>query len=39
VFLQQHGERVVEVGRPKRPASRSGAKSDTLVRVNRSTNA
>jgi transposase len=28
--LQQHGERVVEVGRPKRPASRSGAKSDAL---------
>jgi transposase len=28
--LQQRGERVVEVGRPKRPASRSGAKSDAL---------
>jgi transposase len=28
--LQQHGERVVEVGRPKRAASRSGAKSDAL---------
>jgi len=32
-FLHQHGERVVEVGRPKRPASRSGAKSDTLDAV------
>ena len=30
VFLQQHGERVIEVGRPKRPAQRSGAKSDAL---------
>jgi transposase len=30
VFLQQRGEQVVEVGRPKRPASRSGAKSDAL---------
>jgi transposase len=30
VVLQQRGERVVEVGRPKRPASRSGAKSDAL---------
>jgi transposase len=29
-FLQQHGEQVVEVGRPKRPASRTGAKSDAL---------
>jgi transposase len=29
-MLQQRGERVVEVGRPKRPASRSGAKSDAL---------
>src|SRR5829696_10287923 len=29
-MLQQHGERVVEVGRPKRSASRSGAKSDAL---------
>jgi transposase len=28
--LQQHGERVVEVGRPKRPAHRTGAKSDAL---------
>jgi transposase len=33
VVLQQHGERVVEVGRPKRPASRSGAKSDALDAV------
>jgi transposase len=32
-FLQQHGERVVEVARPKRPASRSGAKSDALDAV------
>jgi len=32
-ILQQHGERVVEVGRPKRPASRSGAKSDALDAV------
>jgi transposase len=32
-FLQQHGERVVEVGRPKRPAHRSGAKSDALDAV------
>jgi transposase len=33
-FLQQRGERrVVEVGRPKRPASRSGAKSDALDAV------
>jgi transposase len=31
--LQQGGERVVEVGRPKRPASRSGAKSDALDAV------
>jgi transposase len=31
--LQQSGERVVEVGRPKRPASRSGAKSDALDAV------
>jgi transposase len=29
-FLQAHGERVVEVGRPKRPLRRSGAKSDAL---------
>jgi hypothetical protein len=33
VMLRQHGERVVEVGRPKRPASRSGAKSDPLDAV------
>jgi transposase len=32
-FLQQRGEDVVEVGRPKRPASRSGAKSDALDAV------
>jgi transposase len=32
-FLQQRGERVVEVGRPKRPANRSGAKSDALDAV------
>jgi transposase len=32
-FVQQHGEWVVEVGRPKRPASRSGAKSDALDAV------
>lgn len=31
--LQQRGERVVEVGRPKRPAHRSGAKSDALDAV------
>jgi len=31
--LQHYGERVVEVGRPKRPASRSGAKSDALDAV------
>jgi transposase len=29
-FLLGHGERVVEVGRPKRPASRTGAKSDAV---------
>jgi transposase len=29
-FLQAHGERVVEVGRPKRPSRRTGAKSDAL---------
>src|SRR4029453_10988832 len=29
-FLQQHGEHVVEVGRPKRLATRTGAKSDAL---------
>ena len=33
VFLQQHGEQVLEIGRPKRPASRSGAKSDALDAV------
>jgi transposase len=33
VFLQQHGERVVEVGRPKRPAGRRGGKSDALDAV------
>jgi hypothetical protein len=32
-FLQQHGEQVVEMGRPKRPASRPGAKSDALAAV------
>jgi transposase len=32
-FLQAHGERVVEVGRPKRPARRTGAKSDALDAV------
>ena len=30
VFLPQRGEHVLEVGRPKRPASRTGAKSDAL---------
>jgi transposase len=29
-FLQAQGESVTEVGRPKRPARRSGAKSDAL---------
>jgi transposase len=29
-FLQARGERVVEVGRPKRPPRRTGAKSDAL---------
>jgi transposase len=29
-FLQTRGERVVEVGRPKRPLRRSGAKTDAL---------
>jgi transposase len=29
-FLHARGERVVEVGRPKRPPRRSGAKSDAL---------
>jgi transposase len=33
VFLQQRGEHVLEVGRPKRPASRTGAKSDALDAV------
>jgi transposase len=33
VFLQQRGEQVLEVGRPKRPASRTGAKSDALDAV------
>jgi hypothetical protein len=32
-FLQAHGERVVEVGRPKRPARRTGAKSNALDAV------
>jgi transposase len=32
-FLQQRGEHVVEVGRPKRPAHRTGAKSDALDAV------
>jgi transposase len=32
-FLQARGERVVEVGRPKRPPRRSGAKSDALDAV------
>ena len=32
-FLQARGERVVEVGRPRRPARRSGAKSDALDAV------
>jgi transposase len=32
-FLQQRGEPVVEVGRPKRPAHRTGAKSDALDAV------
>jgi transposase len=32
-FLQQHGEQVLEIARPKRPASRSGAKSDALDAV------
>ena len=33
VMLQQQGAWVVEVGRPKRPAHRSGAKSDALDAV------
>jgi transposase len=32
-FLQSQGERVVEVGRPKRPLRRTGAKSDALDAV------
>jgi transposase len=32
-FLQAYGERVVEVGRPKRPPRRTGAKSDALDAV------
>jgi transposase len=32
-FLQAQGERVVEVGRPKRPPRRTGAKSDALDAV------
>jgi transposase len=32
-FLQAHGERVVEVARPKRPPRRTGAKSDALDAV------
>jgi transposase len=32
-FLSGRGEQVLEVGRPKRPASRSGAKSDALDAV------
>jgi transposase len=32
-FLQSHGERVVEIGRPKRPARRTEAKSDALDAV------
>ena len=32
-FLEAHGERVVEVGRPKRPPRRTGAKSDALDAV------
>jgi transposase len=32
-FLLAHGERVLEVGRPKRPAHRTGAKSDALDAV------
>ncbi|HEX5880710.1 MAG TPA: hypothetical protein VF468_20695, partial [Actinomycetota bacterium] len=33
VLLQARGEQVVEVGRPKRPARRTGAKSDALDAV------
>ncbi len=32
-FLLEHGERVVEIDRPSRPASRNGAKSDELDAV------
>jgi transposase len=32
-LLEAHGERMVEVGRPKRPPRRSGAKSDALDAV------
>jgi transposase len=32
-FLHARGERVVEIGRPKRPARRTGAKSDALDAV------
>jgi len=32
-FLQTRGERVVEVGRPKRPPRRTGARSDALDAV------
>jgi transposase len=32
-FLQVHGERVVKVGRPKRPTRRSGARSDAMDAV------
>jgi transposase len=32
-FLQAHGERVVEIGRPKRPLRRTGAKTDALDAV------
>jgi transposase len=32
-FVQQRGERVLEVGRPKRPASRAGANSDSFDAV------
>jgi transposase len=32
-FLQARGERVVEIGRPRRPARRTGAKSDALDAV------
>jgi transposase len=32
-FLQARGELVVEIGRPKRPARRTGAKSDALGAV------